>query len=396
MEVKAGYKQTAAGLIPEDWDVKPYGEDLRLLSGQHVRASYANSDGDGIPYLTGPSDFSGHVVHQTKYTNRPTTICRSGDILITVKGSGTGTLAIADTDYCISRQLIAIRACNWDIRFIFYQLLWDTHYYESCATGLIPGISRSNILERKISLPPLREQRAIAAALSDVDALITALGRLIAKKRDIKQAAMQELLTGKRRLLGVDSRKSYKQTDVGIIPEDWGEDCIRNLASITTGAKNTEDKIEDGEFPLFVRSSTVERINCYSFDGEAVLTAGDGVGTGKIFHYINGKFDFHQRVYMINNFSKALMGYFFYLYFSNHFYSRIMSMTAKSSVDSVRMEMIADMMIPLPPIHEQTAIATILTDMDAELTALEQKRNKTKAIKQGMMQELLTGRIRLV
>lgn len=187
----------------------------------------------------------------------------------------------------------------------------------------------------------------------------------------------------------------FKMTEVGVIPEDWMLSCIRDLASITTGTKDTQDKVDDGEFPFFVRSSLVEKINSYSFDGEAVLTAGDGVGTGKVFHYINGKFDFHQRVYSISNFSKSLRGFFFYLYFSTHFYKRIMSMTAKSSVDSVRMGMIADMLIPLPPLPEQTAIATVLSDTDALIEFLEKLIVKKKAIKQGTMQQLLTGKKRL-
>src|SRR5438445_4067882 len=110
-------------------------------------------------------------------------------------------------------------------------------------------------------------------------------------------------------------------------------DFVKNVAHITTGGKNTQDRIENGAYPFFVRSQTVERINSYSCDGEAVLTAGDGVGTGKVFHYIKGKFDVHQRVYCISDFNERVDGYFFYLYFSTHFFNRIMQMTAKSSVD---------------------------------------------------------------
>lgn len=183
--------------------------------------------------------------------------------------------------------------------------------------------------------------------------------------------------------------EGYKQTEVGVIPREWDLDEIQNLADITTGAKNTQDRILDGDYPFYVRSQTVERINSYSFDGEAILTAGDGVGTGKVFHYINGKFDFHQRVYKISNFSERLDGYFFYLYFSNNFYNRIMQMTAKSSVDSVRREMIAKMLIPLPPKAEQAAIATALNDADALITQLEKLIAKKRNIKQGAMQELL-------
>jgi len=188
----------------------------------------------------------------------------------------------------------------------------------------------------------------------------------------------------------MELKEGYKKTGVGVIPEDWDTKKIKNLAQITTGSKNTQDRIESGEYPFFVRSQTVERINSFSFDGEAVLTAGDGVGTGKVFHYINGKFDFHQRVYKISDFIEKIDGYYFFLYFSNHFYNRIMQMTAKSSVDSVRMEMIAEMQIPLPSTKaEQTAIATALSDVDALIQSLEKLIAKKCNIKQGAMQELL-------
>jgi len=187
----------------------------------------------------------------------------------------------------------------------------------------------------------------------------------------------------------------FKQTEIGIIPEDWSIDCIENLAEITTGSRNTQDRIEDGLYPFFVRSQKVERINSYTYDGEAVLTAGDGVGTGKVFHYINGRFDTHQRVYLIAEFDSRINGYYFYLYFSSHFYNRIMQMTAKSSVDSVRREMIARMLIPLPDLLEQQAIASALSDADALIESLSQLLAKKRQIKQGAMQELLTGKRRL-
>lgn len=187
----------------------------------------------------------------------------------------------------------------------------------------------------------------------------------------------------------------FKITELGLIPKDWETDSIINLASITTGSKNTQDNVQDGRYPFFVRSSTVQKINTYSFDGEAVLTAGDGVGTGKVFHYINGKFDFHQRVYKISHFCEHLHGYFFYLYFSNYFYNRIMQMTAKSSVDSVRREMIADMLIPLPPLPQQRAIAAALNDVDSLINSLDQLIAKKRNIKLAAMQQLLTGTKRL-
>jgi type I restriction enzyme S subunit len=187
----------------------------------------------------------------------------------------------------------------------------------------------------------------------------------------------------------MELKKGYRQTELGVIPDDWYVGTIKELCSIKTGSKNTQDKIDDGIYPFFVRSQTIEHINSYSFDGEAILTAGDGVGTGKIFHYINGRFDFHQRVYMMSNFNSKIEGYYLFQYFSNKFFNRISQMTAKSSVDSIRMEMIADMQVLIPSIKEQSAISKALSETDAYITSLENLIEKKRQIKQGVIQELL-------
>ena len=187
----------------------------------------------------------------------------------------------------------------------------------------------------------------------------------------------------------------FRRTEAGAIPVDWDVERIDAHALIKTGGKNTQDRVVEGRYPFFVRSQQVESINSYSYDGEAVLTAGDGVGTGKVYHYINGRFDVHQRVYRISDFSDRLSGRYFFYQFSARFYERIMSMTAKSSVDSVRMEMIAGMQIPLPKPTEQRAIAEALSDVDGLLGALEALIAKKRAIKQAAMQQLLTGKTRL-
>lgn len=188
--------------------------------------------------------------------------------------------------------------------------------------------------------------------------------------------------------------QGYKQTELGIIPEDWEVVTIQHIADISTGNKNTQDAEESGKYPFYVRSQNVERINSYCFDCEGVVTAGDGVGTGKIFHFVRGKFALHQRAYLIYNF-KGLDPLYFYSYFSQNFYERINQMTAKSSVDSVRKEMIENMQILKPPLAEQKAIATALSDVDALIVALDKKIEKKKLIKQGAMQQLLAGKKRL-
>lgn len=187
----------------------------------------------------------------------------------------------------------------------------------------------------------------------------------------------------------------FKQTEVGMIPSDWELKKIGELCSITTGSQNTQDHKEDGKYPFFVRSQEVERIDKYIFDTEGVVTAGDGVGTGKIFHYVNGKFGLHQRCYLMYEFDRNISAKYFYWIFSVNFYDRVHSMTAKSSVDSVRREMIADMPIALPPIKEQQRIANALSDVDALINNLEKLIAKKKNIKQGAMQQLLTGKKRL-
>lgn len=195
------YKQSDLGPIPQDWSLKPLREDVMLLSGHHVLAHHCNKRGVGVPYLTGPADYPDGLIRQTKFTDRPTTLCQPGDILVTVKGSGSGTLVEADACYCISRQLMAIRVREWDSKFLFYSLLQNASRIKAASTGLIPGLSRSDILDQEIPMPlTSSEQRAIATVLSDMDTEIMALARRRDKTKQIKQGMMQELLTGRIRL----------------------------------------------------------------------------------------------------------------------------------------------------------------------------------------------------
>ena len=175
----------------------------------------------------------------------------------------------------------------------------------------------------------------------------------------------------------------------------WKEAPVKDLVKIETGSRNTEDKNDDGQNPFFVRSQTVERIDSFHYDCEAVLTAGDGVGTGKVFHYINGKFDAHQRVYVMSQFKQEVLGKYFYYWFSKNFYAEVAKYTAKSSVDSVRRQMIAGMVISLPSAEEQEKIVGVLSDVDTLITDLQKLIRKKKDIRQGTMQMLVTGKKRL-
>lgn len=383
----AGYKQTEIGLIPVDWEVYRLGDRASFIG-----SGKTNTKSSGEYPLYGSTGLIGSCKNP-EYEGEA--------ILVARVGANAGKLNFVSGEYGVSDNTILVKLKPENlIQYYRYWLIRKNLNNLVFGSGQ-PLITGTQIKELLLPFPPEKEQADIANALSDVDTLINELEKLIAKKQAIKTATMQQLLTGRTRLPQFALRqdgtlKGYKQSELGEIPEDWEVDKIDKLISITTGNKNTQDRIDDGAYPFFVRSQTVERINSYSFDGEGVLTAGDGVGTGKIFHYVNGKFDYHQRVYLMHSFGEKVDGYYFFVFFSNHFYDRIMSMTAKSSVDSVRREMIADMLMTLPSKEEQTAIATILSDMDADIQTLQQRLSKTRQIKQGMMQALLTGRIRLI
>ena len=174
----------------------------------------------------------------------------------------------------------------------------------------------------------------------------------------------------------------------------WKLELLGNTCRVTTGGKDTQNRIDGGAYPFFVRSNTVERINSYSFDGEAILTSGDGVGVGKNFHYINGKFDFHQRVYALLEFKVNYSGKFIYQLFVEKFHKRVMRLSAKNSVDSVRMNMITEMNIGFPTLPEQKKIASFLSAVDEKIQQLTRKKELLEQYKKGIMQQLFSGKLR--
>ena len=163
---------------------------------------------------------------------------------------------------------------------------------------------------------------------------------------------------------------------------EWERKRLKDVCNIRTGNKNTQDKSDNGIYPFYVRSQIVERINSWTFDGEAILTAGDGVGVGKVFHYSTGKIGVHQRVYILSDFKCD--GKYLYSYFAGNFYNRVKRMSAKNSVDSVRMEMIADMPIALPSIEEQKKIGHLLALLDDRITTQNKIIEKLESLIKGI------------
>lgn len=396
MEVKPGYKQTEVGVIPDDWEVKHLGGLGNVVRGGSPRPAgdtrYFN--GSFIPWLT-VAALTNIPDHQLLVSETATFLTEEG-----AKRSRTldaGTLIIANSGATLGvAKLLGVKCCaNDGVAAIDEQKLGDkvfSCYYINTLTESLrntvatgngqPNLNTTLIREISIPFPPLPEQRAIATALNDMDALLDGLDRLIAKKRAIKQAAMQQLLTGKTRLPGFSG--------------EWEVRQLGSITNIKTGSRNNEDKVEDGDYPFFVRSDHIERINSYSYDCEAILVPGEG-RIGEIFHFINGKFDVHQRVYAITQFLNDVSPKYIHLYISKNFGTWAMQNTVKATVDSLRLPTFQSFEVHIPPsMEEQTAIATVLTDMDTEITTLETRCAKTRALKQAMMQELLTGRTRLV
>ncbi len=211
--IPAGYKLTELGLIPEDWEVKPSGQMAEITMGQSPIGISYNRKSIGVPLINGPTEFTKKHPIKIQWTTQPTKLCRNGDILLCVRGSSTGRMNISDDLYCIGRGIASIRAkLEVDLSFISFQLNSAIQTILTLTTGsTFPNIDGKTIRSIEFLLPSIEEQQAIAAVLSDIDSLITSLEQLIAKKRDIKQAAMEELLTGKRRLPGFSGRWMTKK-----------------------------------------------------------------------------------------------------------------------------------------------------------------------------------------
>jgi type I restriction enzyme S subunit len=264
----------------------------------------------------------------------------------------------------------------------------------------VPDLGLEKIKRFEIAYPSNKNgQRQIAKILSSCDIVIENTQAAIGKYKAIKQGMLQDLFTrginintGKLRPKYKNAPELYKESNLGMVPKEWVIERVDKLVKITTGSKDTQNKEEKGEYPFFVRSQTIEKISSYSYDGEAILTSGDGVGVGKIYHYINGKFDFHQRVYMLYEFEKNIVPKYLFYYFSNNFLAEVDKYSAKTTVDSVRREMIAGMLVPQPDILEQKEIAKKLVILENKLNAEEIYLYKLQQIKAGLMGDLLNGK----
>ena len=401
MATQTGYKASELGMIPLDWDIVEF-EEICQIRKQKVNPLFQS--GEFCVELEHLEPETGLLLGNTvtKPNSSIKTVFQNGDVLFGKLRAYLRKYWLANQDGVCSTEIWAFVATNKAINPFLFYVVQTEQFIKAASEAYGTHMPRSdwNVVKNYLlPLPPLPEQTAIATALSDTDALISSLQTLIAKKQAVKLAAMQNLLSGKIRLPEFAKRpdgspKTTRQTELGCVPEDWEVVKLGSVAFIKTGSKNNQDKKENGQYPFFVRSATVEQIDTYSYDCEAILIPGEG-NIGSIFHYINGKFDAHQRVYVIRDFYNVI-GKFVFFALKQNFGKHAMENTVKATVDSLRLPTFQNFKFAIrKSTTEQTAIAQLLSDMDAEIEALEGRLKKTQSLKQGMMQTLLTGKIRL-
>ena len=421
MEVRPGYKQTEVGVIPKDWDAKTLldlAERKKELfdDGDWVEAEFLTDRGIRLIQTgnIGEGEFTDKdakkYISAESFKKLRCKDLQVGDILICRLAEPAGRACvlrdigedrmITAVDVTIFRPPAAIADRHFLVS-VFTTPWWYQTVAERCGGSTRTRISRGELGKISVQLPPLLEQRAIAAALSDVDALLGGLDRLIAKKRDLKQAVMQQLLTGQTRLPGFSGEWEVKRLG------ETGE--IRSGGTPST----TQPRLWDGDVPwctptditgLVGRKYLIETARTISAEGlkassaevipprSLIMTSRATIGECAINLVAMTT---NQGFKNIVPFPEIDVEFLYYLMTMQK--AGLISLCGGSTFLEIGKKQLGAYEITLPKDRdEQTAIAAVLSDMDAELTALEARREKTRNLKQAMMQELLTGKTRLV
>ncbi|MEP5632683.1 MAG: restriction endonuclease subunit S [Tateyamaria sp.] len=433
--VKPGYKETDAGIIPEDWDARLVGENLDFKNGLNKAKAYFGHGTPIINYMDvfgnsglQASDVAGLVSvtseEQSAYS------ARKGDLFFTrtsetVDEIGMSAVLLENLDSAVfsgfvlrGRDKTSASALDIDFKKYCFRSSVVRKQIRSTASYTTRALTNGKLLSKVFVPTPsdTDEQKAIAEALSDVDGLIVGLEALIAKKRDLKTATMQQLLTGKTRLPGFGGGVGMKQTELGEIPEDWSIAGLRGLlqanpryginaaAAPATGSGPTYIRITDiSEDGAFSPNPAVEVIHKAAL--EYLLEEGDlvfartGASVGKSYEYkrSDGELVFAGFLIKISPDPKKLLpSYLFQFSKTKRYWDWVQLTSMRSGQPGINGQEYASMPIPLPEKDEQEKICEVLGDFDANILALQQDLKKAKALKQGMMQELLTGRTRLI
>lgn len=412
--VPVGYKQTEVGVIPEDWDAISLDSISRVTSGKRLPAGYfVTSDITPHPYIRVSDMYQGGVEPKLiKYVPTGAFPAISqyrifvGDLFISVAGTlglvGKIPESLDGANLTENANRISDIQCYQD--YLLYVLLSDLvqNTIESIRTvGAQPKLALARIRKFQIPLPPtLEEQRAIATALSDVDALLEELDCLIAKKRDIKQAAMQQLLTGETRLPGFEGE--WEQLSIRqVITQSATYGIVTAGTFVLDGVKMLRGgDISDGNvntrLPMVTHAKAAEYSRTALLENDVVIAlVGYPGASAKVPTELIGS-NISRAVGLLRPNGKILADFLVQVLNSPAGRKMVLAPSAGSAQQVVNLSALNKLRLSVPPIAEQKAITAILSDIDAEIQALEQRRSKTAELKQGMMQELLTGRTRLV
>lgn len=395
-------KQTEIGLIPDNWEVKMLGDVTRIQAGgtpSTLFEAYWNGNirwmNSGELKLKRVYEVEGRIT-ELGLNNSSTHLIPKGCVLIGLAGQGKtrGTAAINYVDLCTNQSIAAIFPSDFHNSDFLYHVM-DNKYQElrelSDGGGGRGGLNLKILNDIQIPLPPLPEQQRIAKALSDVDALISTTEKLLQKKRNIKQGTMQELLTGKKRLPGFGPQtksQTYKQTELGLIPEDWEVKSVSSLLKIGHG--KDYKNLKEGAVPVFGTGGYMTSVNDYLYDGDTVCIGRKGTIDKPFFH--TGKIWTVDTLFYTYDFVNCIPKFIYYAFCLVDW----LSMNEASGVPSLTSKNIEDVFLCIPSnVSEQTAIVNVLSDMDAEIEKLSAKLQKYHQLKTAMMQQLLTGKIRL-
>ena len=417
-----GYKLTEVGVIPEDWSVAPLGECLTGSPRYGINAPAVPYNPELPTYIritdiTEEGRFSRQNRASVDSDISGTYTLSPGDLVFARTGASVGKSYLHRRENgtpVFAGFLIRVRPDEQKLDSVFLSNYVTTSRYWSwikmmSARSGQPGVNGEEYGQLPVPLPPLREQRAIAAALVGVDNLISSLASLISKKRDVKTAAMQQLLTGKRRLPGFSGTWETKRLgDAGKCLRGVSYNGSADLSPHETErtvrllrANNVQDESIVATDLQFVDSARVSDKQRVQPDDIIVCMANGSkrlVGKSALFRlrdessYTFGAFMGCLRIES----TRANPAFVSFLLQTRRYRRFINDYLAGSSINNLKPSDIESIEFKMPPLEEQTAIVTVLSDMDAEIEALEARREKTHRIKQGMMQELLTGRTRLV
>lgn len=413
MEVRPGYKPTEVGVIPQDWDAQTIDEIASVTSGKRLPlGSSLVQNLTPHPYIR-VTDMRPGTVDLSEIRYVPESVFPaikryrifSEDLFISVAGSlgivGKVPKELDGANLTENADRITNITCSQD--FLLHVLMSPLiqNVIDSIQTvGAQPKLALTRIRKFVVPQPPLPEQRAIAAALSDTDALLDGLDRLIAKKRDLKQAAMQQLLTGQTRLPGFQGEWQMASLDMltsratGVWGKSQPDERNSRLARIIRAGDISQDGRLTATASRYISEAEYEKSRC-NLDDLVITTSGNGLG--KLWWCDSRENVAASNFVRVLHPKRAVVGRFlYYALRTGEGLRKLQEHTATSAYPNLRRTYFSTVWIPVPPRPEQGAIAEVLSDIDAELSALEARRTKTRALKQGMMQELLTGRTRLV